>query len=354
MGQQVAELQLMTLSPEASTALTLLSRAARPGAAVPPLPPEVVEDERVVQWLSSRKIDSLLFLAVSPDRIDQAIYDKVWREQRRELGRVLAALGAADVTTAVFKGAEFIERNFAGHSLNLIADLDLLFRREDLQKVKATLYSLGYHQSFYNRETGALVDRDVSDIGSMESTHYELAPFHRLVPLSLTERELAIVKSWDRSPVWIHEGSCHLDLEIDAHHAVALDIETAPLFERLVPSVFPQAMTLCNEDHLWFTLTRLYNEVALHDKTSLRDFAYIGPLLSQSIDWKAVINAAHQYQIHCPLFYYLNFLHYLSKGKVPREVLVELNPCNHPRPRDWGWQLEKLLNTITVTPFLAT
>jgi len=308
----------------------------------------------VADWLSERKIDSLLFLALGSRKGEQRLYNKVWRLQRAELIRALSALGKAKINCLVFKGAEFVERYYHPHSMNVLADLDLLFHREDLLRVKSIFFALGYRQAYFDEATMELKDRDIGDVAAVEGAHYELAPFKRLVRLALSPEELSIAKSWNRSPIWIVDGECFVAVEFDVHHGVATDIDSTALFERRVRSVFPHASTLCEADQLWFTAARLYNEVAIHNKVSLRDFAYLTPLLSSgSVDWKIVLGAAREYEIQCPLFYYFSFLRHLTGEAIPAEVIAALHPRKYPRLRDWGWQLEKLLDTVVDPPFLA-
>jgi hypothetical protein len=101
---------------------------------------------------------------------------------------------------------------------------------------------------------------------------------------------------------------------------------------------------------VWITLTRYYNEVALLGKRYLRDFAYIIPILkNEAIDWDVVLSANRSYELHAPLFYYLNFLRSLG-ACVPEAVLAETSPLRSERLRDFGWQLGKLFDVLEPSP----
>ena len=305
-----------------------------------------------LDWLANRKIDSLYLLATGKPAARQSLYDKVWNLQRREAERVLAAIASAGLRPLVFKGAEMLSRFYASHGLNLLADIDVMLARAEISRVKPVMFGLGYRQAIFDTELGAPVDRDIEDIAAIEGAHYELAPFSTLLPLSLNDDELEEARTLAPHPIWKIDGNeAFVAVDIDLHHAVATDLESAPFFERAVRSSFSGALTFCDADHAWFMATRLYNEVAIHGKTSLRDFAYLAPLLAAgNVDWEIVLAAAHEYELYPSLYYYLGFLNHLQPGAVPDNVLSALNPLGTERMRDWGWQLEKLLDVLPAMP----
>ena len=112
-------------------------------------------------------------------------------------------------------------------------------------------------------------------------------------------------------------------------------------------------MTMSPADHLWFITGRYYNEVAMHDKRSLRDFVYIIPILVNShIDWEIILQSASDYNLRPSLYYYLFFLNQLLSGRyIPIEVIDKLSPANGSRSRDWGWQLDKLFDRVECFSF---
>ena len=308
-----------------------------------------------VDWLATRKVDSLYYIDGAKPAVTQEFYDKVWRVQRRETIAVLTALKDAGLKPLVFKGAEFVEAFFNPHCINVLADTDLLVPRSQIPRVKPVLFVLGYRQAYFCPTQRQLLDRDVADVASIEGSHYELAPFTKLLPLELTIEEVEIAKEWNRPPIWTIGDRGFVAVEFDVHHAVATDIESDQFFERAVASSFPNAWTLCAADHVWFTITRLYTEVALHGKISLRDFSYLVPLLErQTIDWAVVLDAAKKFHVEPPLFYYLSFLSQLVPGKVPATLLNDLTPLSSERQRDWGWQLEKLFEMVSKMPVEVT
>jgi hypothetical protein len=162
--------------------------------------------------------------------------------------------------------------------------------------------------------------------------------------------QIRLAASWQRRPLWVVGGQPYVVLEVDVHHGLAADIESAPFFQRAVNSIYPNALTLSSGDHLWFTISRYYNEVALHGKRSLRDFAYSAALIHSAPDWDRVLTAASEYSLHPSLYYYLYFLNKITSARVPSEVLNELFPVSKVRLRDWGWQIGKLFDGVEPWP----
>lgn len=299
--------------------------------------------------LTERKIDTLYYLQYESAASAQSLYDKVWKAQRAALQEVVAAFSASDVVPIVVKGAEFINRFFCGRSIGLMNDIDVLIQRPHLGCAKRVLHEQGFSQSYFAKEQMALVERDVSDIATIEAAHYELAPFCRLDELDLSDDELAIAAGRLGHPLWIIDGVAHAVVEFDIHHGLASDIESERFFQHLIPSSWPGASTLDLGDHLWFTTSRYYNEVAYQGKRSLRDFAYLIALCRSNPDWNKVVRAAHDYRLYPSLFYFLMFVEQLT-GQVPSDVLRETNPLTRERLRDAGWQLGPLFDFIEPIP----
>lgn len=307
-------------------------------------------DSASLLLLKERRIDSLYYLATASYSPLQSVYTKVWTKQSKALAELLDCLQSVDCETLVVKGAEFIERYYQGAGLSFLNDIDLLVRREHLEKVKRSMHGLGYRQAFFSREAQRLQDRDISDICRIESEHYELAPFCRLEKIELTADEVLIAKDWQSHPLWVVGDTAYAVVEFDFHHQLASDIESGRFFKKVVPSIFPGASTLSLGDHVWFTISRLYHEVALHGKRSLRDFAYVAPVLKENIEWGDVLDAASEYGLHSSLYYYLRFLHSVLGDGVPQHVLENLSPQRGPRLRDWGWQLGPLFDFVEEEP----
>ena len=203
----------------------------------------------------------------------------------------MAELMPHGVSPLVVKGAELVRRFYGDSCLALLGDIDLLVRRHELETVKASLHRIGFRQAFFSEKDLRLVDEDIANICKIESTHYELVPFCRVTPLRLTETQIRLAADWERRPLWILDGQAYVALRLTFITVSPPISESAPFFERAVASAFPNAFTLNSGDHLWVTISRYYNEVALHGKHSLRDFAYAAALIDSGPDWDRVLAA---------------------------------------------------------------
>jgi hypothetical protein len=343
--------QSLSLGEWADAALRLL-RSCLHGLTLSPDDHELVRARGLphLTILRKRRIDSLLYLSCRIDTPAQQAYDRVWRAQRELLLAVVGELERRGVPTVIFKGAQFLERWYGGHSLGFLADVDLLVPRDAIGIAKQVLYQMDLRQAAIQPDTLDVVDLDVNVIAATEIDHYELAPFRRLQPIDLPGELLPFVREWQRHPLWLKNERPVLLQKVDVHHRVSEDVQSEALFARAVPSAFGVGLTLTPADQLWITLSRYYNEVVTFGKRYLRDFAYVLPMLAAPdvVDWEIVLAANREYQLRPTLYYYLAFLQRLG-APVPDRVLEALLP-NPGVERDWGWQLAGLFSTIDPFP----
>jgi hypothetical protein len=298
-----------------------------------------------LDWLYERKLDSLYYIYSGSDSSRQALYDKIQLLQAEALVDLLRELSSAHVHAIVLKGAFFCKQYFRGRGLSFNNDVDLLVRKQLLGQAKHVLLELGYRQAYVDAKSGRLLERHPFDVAIIESEHYELAPFKRLLPLDLPEDQFAFAQQWNNHPLWVLDGQAYVELDFDIHHGLAYDVEGAELFERAILSPFPNGFTLTPADHLWYTTSKYYNEVALHGKFSLREFAYLAGLLGAGqVDWGTLIDAVDTYGIAFTLYYYFTFLTWLRPGAIPSDVIAHLKD-SYPRKRDFGWQLHQFADS---------
>ncbi|WP_198023133.1 nucleotidyltransferase family protein [Mesorhizobium sp. LSHC414A00] len=309
-----------------------------------------VEDE-TLRFLRSRQIDSLYILAAGQVDSWQRAYDMAWSLQRAALIEIVGSLVQAGVRTLVFKGIELQERFLQGHSLAILGDLDILIQRSDVESAKAVLYALGFRHAFFKDESAGIVSRDIREVAQVELTHYELAPFVKLVPLEPEPWLIEVARGYNRNPLHLLNGQPVLVIEVDIHHNVASDAEPEMFFDRAVSSAHGVGETFCSADHIWLNLSRYYNEVALHGKQSLRPLAYTVPLISDpSVDWEIVQKVATDMNLGRPLYYYLGLADRLVPGFVPAETLRTVLASDDGRLRDWGWQVGKIFDVDEPFP----
>src|SRR4051812_26279450 len=138
----------------------------------------------VRSFLKTRDIDSILTLASEGTDAWQVAYDAVWRQQLTTLHQVIEAFASAGVRTLTFKGGELLPRHYPGHSIGFVTDADLLVRREHIEAAKSIMYSLGFRHAFFDPAEGIMRDRDIRNVAEIEMSHYELAPFVKVVEIA--------------------------------------------------------------------------------------------------------------------------------------------------------------------------
>lgn len=335
-------------------AVQLLQWASR-GLAIPPSAAQCLSstEEDQVEALRLRDIDSLLYVGCGLDTAAQVLYDKVFGLQQRWLRVLVDRLIEEGISPMIFKGAEILTRFYGSRALGMLSDSDILIDRRELGIAKRVLESMGFRQGRFEVKSGQLREYDILDIAAAESQHYELVPFRMIDLLEVSEEEFILIEEWQSYPVSIVDGRCKVVVEFDVHHRVASDLDCHEFFERSIPSALGRGVTMSLADHLWFTTSRYYSEVANHGLRSLRTFAYLAPMLaSAEVDWDVVLGAARVHELRPSLYYYLFFLDRLAGGVMPGEVLDELSPERGSRLRDWGWQLSQLLDQVEPLPFV--
>lgn len=305
---------------------------------------------RHLGYLAEKKLDSLYYLASDEAHPRQRLYQRIWSVQREGLGEVLRELERSRVPVAVFKGAEFVAGYFRDQAIACANDVDLLVPRDDLARVKRILFALSYCQGDFDPSTMTVRDADIVEVAALEARHYELYPFKKFIDIEAPADELQIVGDLGGRVAWRVGEKCRVLVEVDVHFRVAIDIPAEPFFEHAVPSSLGLGSTFCVTDHLWFQTSRFYQEVALHGKTSLRDFVFIGMLLrDRRVDWGRLVSIAESYSLHSSLYYFLVYMDAIVGG-LPGEVKVALEPTRGPRHHDWGFQVGKLLGYVEQPP----
>jgi hypothetical protein len=302
------------------------------------------------ELLIRREIDGLLPVAGMTNDPWENIYRDLWAFQLEALHEILGAFASFNLHAVVFKGAELVTRFYPDSPLGFFVDVDVLINREQIQLAKKVLYGLGYIQSFFDPTSFNLLPRDVRDVGTLEASHYELAPFCKTHSYPCPPQYLDVLARRAQHPAYVKDGALSVVMEIDIHHNVAIDTNAGPLLQRAVNSSCLQGQTLSDSDHLWVNCSRYYNEVALFGKRTLRPLVYTAPLLYGRIDWDIVLASAREHELSASLYYPLRILEAITRTVIPREVLSALNP-RLSSGRDFGWQLGPLFEFVEPFPF---
>lgn len=309
-------------------------------------------DDSIISKLKEKQIDSLYYFQFDPLNRQQQFYEWVWGIQTQCLQKVLDALNKEGISYLIFKGAEFIGRYYDHKPINLVYDIDFLVPQKEIMKVQSIMHSLGYHYGSIDPGSFKYEYLDIHEAGKIMQYHYELPSLSKPITTSLPESFSEFCTENPTFSVWHDQYKTIVFAEFDFHYQLALDVVGDEVFDRKVASIYPGAYTLNPADSLWFTLSKYYNEVALHGKSSLRDFVYLIALLNnESIDWKIFLSSVREYKLHHSTYYFLFFCNLFLQKPVPEEIFSELDPLKNNRLKDWGWQIEKLFEEKIECPF---
>lgn len=317
-------------------------------------------DPSLLEWLRKSQIIACIPQLSCP--ADRSVFDLMWQHQRAELVAIFSVLQRLKIESMLIKGAAMIEQHFHSRGMLLLRDCDILVDKSKLALAKTSLQLLGFTQASYKVESQEIVPFSAEDIRLIENSHYQTLPFLKRVNVdALPAEQLAQVrqfKSHTRAPnvVLGQDGSLALIVEIDLHFGIAPDVQSdGMLFNPRKVSgdgfTFPAL-----EDHLWFLCARYYNELAMHQKRSLRDTIYIARLLAHidAIDFGYLADVVTREEQHCALFYILSTIRHfgdISSSKLDH-FLAQMSPIGKRRFHDWGWLLGRFFDEIDE-PFFA-
>lgn len=326
-------------------ALLALMPALCDGATFPALPPLPPAMRRALVDVST---DSLYYLVGGEDQGIQPLYQRMADRQAIVAAEVAARLTAAGIEPLLYKGVELRHRLLGGRAVSTSTDIDLLVREPDVEHARRTLLAAGFVHAEYDPNTGTLLELTAERVAAHEARHRELYPLCRLVAFPLDPAEAALVRAADMTPLFVHgDRGLFLDV-IDLHHALFRNMPADPLFERAVPSVHPDAVTLSATDHLWTSCLRFYLEssVARADPKQ-RDLAYLAGLLSRGgFDWPLLVDTAAGADLRPAFFYTLRLLDRLRVGDVPAWVLDALHPRRGSHHLDFGCRATRALGLV--------
>lgn len=306
-----------------------------------------------IEELRRTKLEPFLAKSAGADaEFAGGYFRDAWQLQRQAFVQTLHALTDAGITVTTFKGCELNERYSDGDSFGLMADADVIVALDHLVDTMSLLYRHGLKPGVIDYASGRLMPLGIQDIGAIESQHFQLPPFLALHEVELSPDSFAFAKVYGRRPLKVFGDRCYLIFEIDVHHRTTIDIAFDVFEPHCIESVFSGARTLSPTDHLWSIASRYYNEVSLHNKTSLRELVYMALLLRhERIDWKRFLSFTEEFGTYAACYYPLAFLRALVPSCMPADALDALRPVEGRRGRDYGWQLGKLFNFVESVPF---
>jgi putative nucleotidyltransferase-like protein len=243
-------------------------------------------------------------------KLDQALAEATVRHVRfaADLACLLKAFDRATVPVIPLKGTALAETLYPHPAMRPATDIDLLIRRDDLERTDALLHSLGL--------------RRLAD-----------------------EHSFAFDVAHDRATVYEAPSGIHIDLHwaLSSEPRYAWDeASTTSVWDRAVRInvAGEAALALSPEDLLIYLAVHLAVHHALVGGLWFYDLYLLLERANATFDWDAVISRAARWRGSSAVYFVLSELERVFDAPVPRPVLAALRPFG-PRAAALRWILRE-------------
>jgi hypothetical protein len=223
-----------------------------------------------------------------------------------ELARLLKSFACDDVPVMPLKGPVLAENFYPDAALRPFTDLDLLTRREHVERVDDLLRRLGY--------------RRIADDHSFD---FDVA--------------------YDRATLYRSPSGVHVDLHwslLSEPRYSWNESEAQRVWDRAVPIQVAgeEALSLCPEDLFLYLCVHLAVHHSLAGLLWYYDLFLILERWGDRIDWEAVRARASRWHVRAAAYFALRELARLFDARIPAEVIADLRPRG-PRAAVMTWLL---------------
>jgi hypothetical protein len=223
-----------------------------------------------------------------------------------ELGRLLKSFQREQVPVIPLKGASLAENFYAHPALRPYSDLDLLIRREHLERVDDLLQGLGYHR-----------------LADAHSFRFDVA--------------------YDHATLYAATSGVHVDLHwslLSEPRYSWNEREARAVWDRTVRIrvAGEEALGLCPEDLLLYLAVHLAVHHSLAGLLWYYDLFLILERGTGTPDWSAVSARASRWRVRAAVYFVLQEVERLFGARAPAAVMAGLQPRG-PRAAAMAWLL---------------
>ena len=264
--------------------------------------------ERLLSLAESSGLSPLLFEALrlsgAATRVPDGVLDQLERRYHlsavrnavllEDLGRILDALADDGISVVVLKGAALVERLWRNIALRPMADIDLLFRKNELERAHSTLEKLGYQ-----------------DCTVSHTPAWYKASHHHLVPCAHRDTGTVV--------------ELHRDIAAPNR---AFRISSEGLWERarVVRIADRETRILSPEDALIHLCLHMACDDPFADKArSLADLVLLLNCSERDLNWSCIVSQARHLGIEPFVYYPLLLARERCAANVPSEVTIDLS-----------------------------
>jgi hypothetical protein len=212
---------------------------------------------------------------------------------RKNTAEIIKEFKNKDIDCLILKGLYLAFTLYPDVGLRPMTDVDLLVKKEDLDRITDTLKQLGYTEvsPWLQRVYGCAATFSSKDKGCSIDIHWDICQYERFKGIINITGDF-----WMR--------------------AVGFNLDELP------------ARTLSVEDHILYVSLH-YGLLHLLVGSGAYDLFYL--IDSRILDWETVINNAYKYGIQIPLYYSLLKASKITCLKLPDFVLERLKPSPFKR-----------------------
>lgn len=283
----------------------------------------------------------------------------------RCLGDVVERLRGTDVKLMLLKGGDLDLTLYPREVPRSMADLDLLVRPPDFEALKGALVAAGFRHGLFDRES--LTIRPIGDFERQQAQAegMELMELSKIVKIpELSPYQEVIAKALGGSVyhrLAVLGPDVYSLIEFDVHLNLSTGFDVQDVWWEPRTISLPDGGEILGQsqsDLLWFLAARLYHEILLHNRASMRYFVDVVALLERfadRIDWERVVFMGHKYKLDPSLFYTLWHAREILGSLVPDFVVesFDLLRGSADRSHDWGDFVSKMLGEVGIQPLLA-
>ncbi len=283
----------------------------------PPVPDDSLEWNRVLETIATESLGPAVGLACKNDpsgRVPPVVRERVRRDLLEatarhlvlsgELARLLKSFERERITVIPLKGPALAETLYPDPAIRPCSDLDLLIRREHLERVDELLQRLAYQR-----------------VADAHSFRFDVA--------------------YDHATLYAAASGVHVDL-----HWSLLSEPRYSWDERAAASLWDRAvrLRLAGEDALGLgpedLLLYLTMHVAVHHSLTgllwLYDVFLVLERSASTLDWEAVTTRASRWRVRTAAYFALREVQRLFGARVPAALMDGLEPRG-PRTAALAW-----------------
>lgn len=251
----------------------------------------------------------------------------------QNLSPIVNKLSEEGISVMLLKGADLALTVYPQTLPRYMVDIDLLVKPTDVPVVTKVFSENGFMQGNLNTQKLCVDPIPENEKANHLAQQHELFPFNKIIKIPFLSKYAELIEKHLPTPYFIVLGDeVYFPLEYDIHINFGRDFELIDIWRAPRKIDLPTREEILGQsisNMLWFLALKLYHEVMMLDKPSIRLFADVLAVIqkyNKLIDWDFVMKIVSKYDLYAPLFYVLWYANEFLDTGVPSEVIHFCNP----------------------------